>query len=32
VPHDVVGQRCVEDGRGVELLPGDGGTDDGEDA
>ena len=32
VMHDVVGERRVEDGRGVELLPGDGGADDGEDA
>ena len=32
VMHDVVGQRRVEDGRGVELLPGNGGTDHGKDA
>jgi len=30
--HDVVGERRVEDRRGIELLPGDGGADDGEDA
>jgi hypothetical protein len=30
--HDVVGQRRVEDGRGIELLPGDGRADDGENA
>jgi len=30
--HDEVGQRSVEDRRGVELLPGDGRADDSEDA
>jgi len=30
--HDVVGERCVEDRGGVELLSGNRGTDDGEDA
>ena len=32
VVHEVVEQRGVEDGGGVELLAGDGGADDGEDA
>ena len=32
VMNDVVEQRRVEDGRGIELLPGNGGADDGEDA
>jgi len=32
VVDDVVGQRSIEDGRGVELLPGDGRANDGEDA
>ena len=32
VMHDEVGQRRVEDGRGIELLSGDGGADHGEDA
>jgi len=32
VVHDVVSQWRVEDGRGVELLPGDGRSDDGENA
>jgi hypothetical protein len=30
--HDVVGQRGVEDGGGIELLSGNGGADDGKDA
>jgi hypothetical protein len=30
--HDVIRQRAVEDGCGVELLTGNGGTNDGEDA
>ena len=30
--HDVVGQRRVQDGRGIEFLPGNGGADDGENA
>jgi len=30
--HDVIEQRRVQDGRGVELLPGDSGADDGENA
>jgi hypothetical protein len=30
--HDVIGQRRVQDGRGVELLAGDGGADNGENA
>jgi hypothetical protein len=32
VVNDVVGYGRVEDGGGVELLAGDGGADDGEDA
>ena len=32
VMHDVVGQRGVQDRRGIELLSGDRGADDGEDA
>jgi hypothetical protein len=30
--HDVIRQRGVQDGRGIELLPGDSGADNGEDA
>jgi hypothetical protein len=30
--HDVIQQWCVQDGRRIELLPGDGGADDGKDA
>ena len=30
--HDVVGKRGVQDGRGIELLPGDRSADDGKDA
>jgi|GEM_PF-6995236 len=32
VVNDEIGERCVEDGRGVELFAGDGGANDGEDA
>jgi hypothetical protein len=32
VVHDVIGHRRIEDGRGVELLPGDGSANDSEDA
>jgi hypothetical protein len=32
VVNDVVGERGVEDGGGVEFFAGDGGADDGEDA
>lgn len=30
--HDEIGQRCVQDRRGIELLPSDGSPDHGEDA
>jgi hypothetical protein len=30
--HDVVSERAVEDGSGIELLPSDGGADDGKDS